>query len=146
MMDRFDDQASKILSAEDMNPEDHPHLCKAIASALHAAVLDAVMNGSLNSYQLISQAVHARGVLDCTDFEKGPVVRRVLGKLCLTADGAIITPTGFIWMRRPTFGDVIGFTSIVMYSSGPNHREFDPKYSDCYSTREAAEAARGKVG
>lgn len=69
-------------------------------------------------------------------------VRKVLGTLPLTADGAIVTPDGFVWHDRPH--GVIGWRVLVMYSNGPHHREFDPEWSGCYSTREAAEAARGE--
>lgn len=64
-------------------------IARALAAAREQATSDA--------YSLISQAVHARGVLDCTDFEKGPVVRKVCGQFILTADGAIACEEGDCW-------------------------------------------------
>jgi len=100
----------------------------AIAEALRAARAEGLAGN--DSYSLISQAVHAKGVLDCTDFEKGPVVRRVLGQLAKTEDGCVI-------------GE-----GCTVFSKDGRPVVFKLPHDDAiaYSTREAAEAARGKVG
>ena len=130
------------------------HVGKAIAplaqDALRKAIADAVreaeVRGSLRA--AVGIAPPPGHVLD----DKG-VVRKVLGELILTGDGCVVTPTSFVWVMPPHCANPggFGFTVIEVDARGPfadaqtggllKH----PAWSDCYSTREAALAARSKT-
>lgn len=117
-LDRFDEQAKTILDRGD-----YLNLTAAIAQAIramlppkgHFLTSDGEVVGPFDSYNLISEAVHAKGVLDCTG--DLPIVRRVLGGLPLSADGFVIgcSPRGEClsfptWLTAEAGKTVIGST------------------------------------
>jgi hypothetical protein len=73
---------------------------------------------------------------------------RVLGTLPMTADGCVVGIDSFVWTMPPHCANPAGFGFRVteIHASGPGHRECEPKWGDCYSTRQAAEAAREQKG
>ena len=142
--DRFDEQAKQLMQSCNMSAMGWTILQERIASALRSMLppkghfMDYVGNvvGPFDSYQLISEAVHARGVLDCTDFDKGPVVRRVLGTLPVTADGCLYGQGAELWYKLPC-GSA---TEIVSMTHSPYMEAHQPAYSTC-AAAEAASAA-----
>lgn len=69
---------------------------------------------------------------------------RVLGTLPMTGDGCIPTPDALVWVMPPHCANPagIGFRILCMYSDGPASGDSQPKWEDCYSSREAALAAQ----
>lgn len=78
----------------------------------------------------------------CVRDDKG-VDRKVLGTLPVTADGCVVAPNGYVWVMPPHCANPAGFGFRVMdiscsFFATP---ERDIRWQDCYSTREAAQAA-----
>ena len=76
-------------------------------------------------------------------------VRKVLGTLPITADGCVVMPGGFVWLMPPHCANPAGFGFRVLeigdagFINTKPRTETDARWSDCYSTRAAAEAAKG---
>lgn len=66
------------------------------------------------------------------------------GELVMTGDDCLIFPHAFVWVNPPHCANPSGFGFLVteVHRLGPNLRESEPTWSECFSTREAAEAAR----
>lgn len=78
----------------------------------------------------------------CVRDDKG-VVRKVLGTLPVTGDGCVVAPNGYVWVMPPHCANPAGFGFRVMDISSSFFAtpERDIRWQDCYSTREAAQAA-----
>ena len=145
-----DIEAARAITYNALEDEESPELNAKIAAAIAKARQEGYDEGydAGMSHAFCIDATTIKGnSVDCTG--EVPVVRRAFGKLPVTKDGAIAMPGQLVWPSLAGPYWVTNTHTIAVSVLDDDGKWRDMRVDECYSTREAAlaakEAANGKA-